>query len=136
MPLSRISLVFAATAVVVLFLGQTLPSAQEERISIDHPDVFTPARRPPVEFPHARHEETLDAQGCGACHHGPDPETGRLVYLDGEEQACKTCHGLDRVDRMPALREAFHRSCTGCHRKMKAENRETGPTTCGECHKK
>ena len=44
-------------------------------------------------------------------------------------------HVAKEQEDVPALREAFHGSCTGCHRKMgKAEGMFKGPTTCGECH--
>ena len=111
--------------------------AQDEIIMLEHEDVFVELKRPSVEFPHMMHEDSLGDQGCGLCHHIFDQEKGTLVYSEGDEQACADCHGLKKEGKALALREAFHKSCTGCHRQMKKSGPEkTGPTTCGECHQK
>jgi predicted CXXCH cytochrome family protein len=128
-------IVFVVALLLVGAYWET-PSAQEEMITIDHQDVFAELRRPAVDFPHSLHEDSLSEAGCGACHHDVDADTGELVYLEGEEQECSACHDRTRAARTPALREAFHQSCTGCHRRMKQDTGKTGPTTCGECHKK
>ncbi len=113
----------------------SIARAQEENYRIAYTDVFGQLRRPAIEFAHDDHADALDAQGCGACHHAPDEKTGRLVYIEDEEIACGECHGHEKEDDSPALREAFHGSCTACHRKMlKSQDDFSGPTTCGECH--
>lgn len=110
--------------------------AQESSYRIAYTDVFGKLRRPSIEFDHATHEEALEKQGCGACHHAPDEDSGKLVYIQDEEVSCSECHSTTDQDGAPALREAFHSSCTGCHRQMKKEqNAFKGPTTCGECHR-
>ncbi len=109
--------------------------AQEEVYRIAYTDVFGKLRRPAIDFAHETHVAALEEQGCGACHHAPDSETGKLVYVEDEEVACGECHGLKAEENTPALREAFHGSCNQCHRQMiKTGNNFKGPTTCGECH--
>ncbi len=109
--------------------------AQEEEYNLAHTDVFGKLRRPQVRFSHVIHSDKLEDKGCGVCHHTPDSNTGNLVYIEGEELSCSDCHETRKTDRIPALREAFHGSCTDCHRDMiRTGNRPAGPTTCGGCH--
>jgi hypothetical protein len=130
---------------MVIFIGllltgtvsRTLTMAQEDEYNLADTDVFGKLRRPLVIFSHAIHSDNLMDPGCGKCHHNPDNKTGELVYIEGEELSCRECHEAQKANHVPALREAFHGSCTVCHRDMiKTDNRESGPTTCGGCHKK
>ena len=117
--------------------GWTALNAQEETQTLFHEDVFGKPRRPGVIFSHDMHTEILIDAGCGICHHSPDNRTGRLLYVEDEEQSCKECHGLQNVGDKPALREAYHGSCTVCHRRrIQSHSENSGPTTCGECHRK
>ena len=111
--------------------------AQESDYILAHVDVFGNLRRPEVSFSHEIHAESLESSGCGVCHHAPDDRTGKLVYIEGEETTCKECHDLQEEAGIPALIEAFHGSCTDCHRnQIKSGNLKSGPTTCGGCHRK
>jgi len=111
--------------------------AQEAEYILAHQDIFGKLRRPSVNFSHDIHSETLDSDGCGICHHVPDEQSGKLVYMEGEELSCKECHVQQKDNQIPALREAYHGNCTVCHRRLiKAGQTETGPTTCGGCHVK
>ena len=130
---------------MVIFIGllltsavsRTVSMAQEDEYDLAYSDVFGKLRRPHVVFSHAVHSDSLMDRGCGICHHKPDNHTGKLVYIEGEEISCRECHLAQKANHKPALREAFHGSCTVCHRDMiKTDNRESGPTTCGGCHKK
>ena len=132
-------------SVVVIFVGLLLMGAlsppptlaQEDEYNLAYTDIFGKLRRPMVKFSHATHADTLADAGCGACHHNPDEKTGKLVYIEGEELTCGECHDVNKKNREPALREAFHGSCTVCHRDMiKTDKQKTGPTTCGGCHVK
>ena len=110
-------------------------TAQEAEYNLAHQDIFDKLRRPAVSFSHEIHSEALEEEGCGICHHVPDEQTGRLVYLEGEELSCLECHVQQKDNRKPALREAFHGSCTVCHRRLiNDSNPKSGPTTCGGCH--
>ena len=111
--------------------------AQEDDYNLAYTDVFGKLRRPLVRFSHEIHSDNLADAGCGVCHHNPDSNTGKLVYIEGEELSCSECHGAQKENHIPALRAAFHGSCTLCHRDMiKNDKRKIGPTTCGGCHKK
>ncbi len=127
---------FIGWSLLCLLLQTGTAFAQEENYVLAHQDVFGKMQRPAVHFPHAAHEEALSDEGCGACHHVFDEQVKKLVYTEGEEQECKTCHGLKPAGTSPALREAYHKSCTGCHRLKKKNIEKSGPTTCGECHPK
>ncbi len=127
---------------IILLVGMTGATlfqqafAQEESYHLAYQDVFGSLRRPPIVFNHTGHEEALEEQGCAACHHAPDAESGKLVYIEDEEISCAECHGAEVQDGVRALREAFHASCTACHRQMKNQQKTfKGPTTCGECHR-
>ena len=132
-------------SIAVLFICSLLVSAagwqtsmaQEDQYILAHEDVFGSLRRAPVDFSHESHVESLEDGGCGACHHSPDESTGRLGYVEGDERSCKQCHGTRKDGPVPALREAYHGNCTGCHRSQTpSEGQKRGPTTCGGCHRK
>lgn len=114
-----------------------LPSgqAQKDDYRIEHVDTFGKLRRPPVKFGHQAHVDALENKGCGVCHHTP-VDAEKLNYVEGQEDSCLACHGKHKENRIPALREAYHGSCTPCHRNMKkVQTSKSGPTTCGECHR-
>ena len=116
--------------------GWTPVQAQDEVYRLGHTEIFGKLRRPAIDFNHEAHVAALDAVGCRACHHAPDPDTGKLVYVADEETGCSECHGAAEQEGAPALREAYHGSCTLCHRRMsKSSGAFKGPTTCGECHR-
>jgi hypothetical protein len=118
-------------------LSLTASMAQEDQYNLGDTDVFGTLRRPSVRFSHAIHSESLVDAGCGICHHNPDDKTGKLIYIEGEEFSCKECHSVIKENHKPALREAFHGSCTVCHRNLIKTNKpKAGPTTCGGCHEK
>ena len=136
----RIKLLISGVLIGLVLLGvvgwQT-SMAQEEEYILAYEDVFGRLRRPQVNFSHENHAKSLEDTGCGVCHHSPDDETGGLVYIEGDERLCNECHGLQKEDRIPGLREAFHGSCTICHRnRINSDNIKSGPTTCGGCHRK
>jgi hypothetical protein len=70
-----------------------------------------------VTFTHMKHTEDYGFD-CDACHH---------VDMEGGFNKCSSCHD--------DLKDTFHKNCyKGCHRKLKAEGKVTGPTTCRACH--
>jgi hypothetical protein len=130
-------LVVTIGSIIVGIAGWQASMAQEEEYILAHDDVFGKLRRPDVKFSHEIHAQSLEETGCGVCHHTPDDKTDQLVYIEDDERLCKECHGLEKESSTPALREAFHGSCTGCHRNpIKTDNLKNGPTTCGGCHRK
>ena len=110
--------------------------ADEEKIVIAHQEIFGKLQRPPVPFPHELHMDALEDKGCGVCHHIFDKNAKALVPADGDETGCTECHKAKKKSNTPALREAYHGSCTACHRPLGKEGLKSGPVTCGECHPK
>lgn len=49
----------------------------------------------------------------------------------GQVAACKDCHGDKAPGKLALGKDAAHKLCKSCH-----EAKKTGPTKCGECHKK
>lgn len=104
------------------------------------------ATRSAVIFPHSTHFGI----NCMICHHEWDGE-------DTSTLSCTTsgCHDLienpaDKTEAILYYKNAYHKSCIGCHKAMKTANRrlemsgmplsdplaKTGPTSCVACHPK
>jgi len=120
-------------------------------ITLSPPDSVE-AKRADVEFPHSTHF----GFDCRTCHH---KWQGKEVI-----QGCTTsgCHDVavsptvSKKGNVPPdqailyYKAAFHQMCIGCHKEMRAVNKElemsyrkldkelprTGPTGCIECHPK
>jgi hypothetical protein len=117
----------------LLFLWGQRVEAQTELIILEHKGVFKEPQRPPVNFFHERHAEIYS--DCKACHHNYEYKNGvRENTWNGEPQDCSQCHKAEKVGKTPALREAFHQNCTGCHGRLTKTGMVSGPATCGECH--
>jgi hypothetical protein len=149
----KVSIVLLCIAGVVVF-GIALGMAGDEEtmcipmgdLTLEPPETVE-AKRAPVDFPHTVHFE----YACMTCHH----------QWTAEEpiQSCETsgCHDLDTPpepdsddESIMYFKNAFHKSCLGCHREIKALNkkvamtmggsenrvRPTGPTGCTQCHPK
>ncbi len=143
-----IMVIFGATAGMA---GNETAAADQDTLCIPMGDLTlappetVEARRASVVFPHATHFN----YACMTCHH----------QWDGKEpvQSCGTtgCHDLNvppepgnHDDQISYYKNAFHKNCIGCHRKIKAWNkkvamavdgsdkqvRPTGPTGCTQCH--
>lgn len=84
---------------------------------------------------HYRHVTSLGKdKSCEQCHHLYDKAQRKLVYERGGESNCRDCHKARRNGGTPALREAAHQDCVGCHEKRTAASQPTGPTLCVGCH--
>lgn len=120
-----------------IFIWQSsLMATPQEKQTIPPLAVFSNQTRPAATFSHDLHEEKLGETGCAKCHHILDEEQNKLVYSEGDEAACTECHQAETKDRVLSNRDANHASCTACHRALIKEKKPSGPTTCGECHKK
>lgn len=110
------------------------------------------AKRVSVEFDHSLHFEI----NCNDCHH--------MWEKDEPIKGCMTseCHELtespekaggsefEGEESILYYKNAFHKKCIGCHKAMKASNKQlelskralpdklpaTGPTGCIQCHPK
>jgi hypothetical protein len=103
--------------------GKSEPvSAQVAEPDTESPEIVSYAEKShwgSVTFTHMNHTEDYGFD-CDACHH---------VDMEGGYSKCSSCH--------EDLKDTFHKNCyKGCHRKLKAEGKKTGPTTCKKCHVK
>lgn len=115
----------------LLFTGFLMVTAysQEDMENVDRSPFPHPERTASV-FNHEEHNEAAEIDDCSECHH---------VYEDGvkledessEDMTCSECHEIEVSDDQPALMQAFHMNCKGCHLSEKK-----GPIMCGECHRK
>ncbi len=115
-------------AVLLTLLFFASANSQEEMVLVDN-DAFETPRRPPAVFRHDEHNELAQIEECNVCHHVYD-ETGQPVEDESsEDQRCSDCHDVEASSEQPALMQAFHTNCKGCHK-----DRNDGPTMCGQCH--
>ena len=116
-------------ALVAAVLAAGVLCAQEDMRVVDN-DAFRAPQRPPSVFVHEAHNEAAEIWDCNVCHHVY--EDGRLLADESSEDLrCSDCHSEEGGDGQPALMEAFHRQCKGCH-----ERQGKGPVMCGECHRR
>ena len=103
--------------------------SQEDMQFVDSSAFPNPERVVSV-FNHDEHNEMAEIDDCNECHH---------VYEDGvkledessEDMTCSECHEIKGSEGQPALMQAFHQNCKGCHL-----SEQKGPIMCGECHQK
>ena len=94
------------------------------------------SERVPMRFDyslHARHAQAYPEK-CEECHHVYDEELQKLVYVKGEEDACRSCHGLSNEGEKPSLANAVHRGCISCHLHRMEADLDAGPVRCVGCH--
>lgn len=81
-----------------------------------------------VTFTHKKHIDNYKID-CLKCHHTwkKGETTGKL---------CKDCHKAKAEGKTSSAKEAYHKSCKGCHDDLKKANKPTGPAGCTQCHVK
>ena len=126
----------AILAVLFIFpsLGMATEKGEAEYVLKSTVDPAKKAK--PAFFPHARHQEKLE---CAKCHHSKSADGKQAAFVEGQKiETCQTCHntkaGMD--EKLDTFKEAAHAKCKACHKSMKKEGHETGPTKCAGCHKK
>jgi len=122
----KILFTFIVTAACSIFL---ISAHSQEDMQFVSADAFVKPRRPPAVFRHDEHNELARLDECYVCHHVYD-DHGELVDDESsEDQQCSDCHELAQSGKKPALMNAFHDNCKGCHKEQKK-----GPLMCGQCH--
>ncbi len=81
-----------------------------------------------VTFNHKKHSETLKID-CLKCHH-----TWKAGETSGKK--CLDCHKASAEGKTSSAKDAFHKTCKGCHDELKKANKPAGPTMCTQCHVK
>lgn len=81
-----------------------------------------------VTFTHKKHVENYKID-CLKCHH---------TWKKGETSGklCKECHKAKTEGKSLSAKDAYHKSCKGCHDDLKKANKPTGPAGCTQCHVK
>jgi len=103
--------------------------SQEEMVVVDN-SIFPNPERVASVFNHEEHNEAAELDDCSECHHVYEDGV-RLEDESSEDMACSDCHEIEASEDQPALMQAFHGNCKGCHLSDKK-----GPIMCGECHRK
>lgn len=85
-------------------MSKTLPVVYDKSLHALH-----------VESAYIPAPEGADGRNCGVCHHVLNPDTNKLVWAPGQEEACAVCHGQTEANGVISLQEASHRSCVACH---------------------
>ena len=89
-------------------------------------------------FDKSLHYRHIAAEGgkCDACHHSYDETAGKLVYIEGQENPCRDCHGKTSTESAPSFRVSAHTGCISCHQEVHARNTSAsvGPWNCAGCH--
>ena len=105
------------------------------------------AKRAAVDFPHSQHFALVQ---CGQCHHTWTGQEAIQGCMAGGCHDAVVSQAKDNpADAMKYYKQAFHKSCIGCHKDRAAQNRaaemdqtlklelvKTGPTGCTACHPK
>jgi cytochrome c2 len=104
--------------VMLAVLVGTMAFSEQEK-TIKPVIAITAGDKGDVTFPHEKHRKAIE--DCMACHKLYPQKTDSI---NSEKKAGKI------KDKQ------VMGTCLACHRSMKAENKKTGPTSCGDCHKK
>ena len=119
---------FICAGLIAILLTFVSAYSQEDMVVVND-EAFDNPQRPPAVFRHEEHNEKAGIEECNECHHVFNDE-GKLVEDESsEDQRCSECHELNASGKKPALMNAFHINCKGCH-----EEKNKGPVMCGQCH--
>ena len=88
--------------------AKQLMTAQDNKISIAHTEIFGKLQRPQVIFDHKKHAEAYKTKGCTECH--PVNDKNELIFNFPKEVKGKSAK---------AVMKAFHDECIDCHKKEK-----------------
>lgn len=97
-------------------------------IMIDVLSKFEPLERPAVAFLHDKHTRAMEKRNkdCLTCHKEKEGKLSpKFIRPDDTEDK-------DRNQIMGI----YHDNCIACHVESAGEGLESGPVTCGECHRK
>ena len=138
---SVISCVGIVALVIMFGLGGTESVAGDDTRPVE---TILKTANIPTNFNHEQHQELFE---CADCHHSRNSDGTKGPYIEGEEQACVTCHnskdmsdGIVRGENKLNTYEGLgHASCVGCHYKILKEGKVSGPTKrgngkCIACH--
>ena len=104
----------------------TIAFAQPDILKIENK--YTKRLKASVTLNHKKHADTIS---CSECHHEWKKEEKK------PPQICNECHKEKVEEKKVGLKNAYHNTCTGCHKKLTAQGKNAGPTVkCVDCHPK
>jgi len=110
---------FTLAGLLLLFFTTIWVTAGEENRGAEEL-LIESGRKQDVYFPHHRHQEVLN--DCRVCHDLFPKKAGSIKSLKAQGKLKE--------------QQVMKKHCIDCHRKMKSEDKKTGPLTCGRCHRK
>jgi hypothetical protein len=146
--MSKCNVVLGVSMLTLCLLCSGTLAKQEvpENIKMDS-GVYKKHKKAIVTFSHKSHYEDYEI-ACKQCHH--EFKDGKNVWKKGDAvQNCDACHDEAKAPRgsdAPKLTKeekitkyhysAIHENCKGCHKDLKRDGKDTGPTSCNHCHAK
>ncbi len=93
-------------------------------ITIDGLKSFGDLQRPPVTYFHEKHSDAVEKQNkdCSVCH------------LKQEARQSLKFKRLQNTTKKQVM-DLYHRECIDCHNQTAAAGQQSGPVTCGQCHR-
>jgi hypothetical protein len=113
---------------MVVLVGFVLSSLMVTGAFATKDEIVFEASMGKVTFAHKKHTETLKID-CLKCHH-----TWKQGETSGKK--CMDCHKASAEGKALSVKDAFHKTCKGCHDEAKKANKPAGPTGCTQCHVK
>ncbi|MBI5528434.1 MAG: cytochrome c3 family protein [Deltaproteobacteria bacterium] len=115
-----VAVVLAAT---FTFVAVAFAAAAKDSYTFD-------AKNGKVTFNHKAHADKVGQGKCNTCHHSSKGD-------GSDAKGCKECHKAEKGEKdgkeVPAMKDAAHKKCKGCHEK---DAEKKAPTKCTDCHKK
>lgn len=109
-----IFLIFFLTFTVALALSAQSDSKGPETL------VLEGGTKGNITFPHREHQNNL--RDCKICHTLFPQKAGSIAAMKADGELKK--------------KQVMNKLCLNCHRKMKKAGKDTGPTSCSDCHRK
>jgi hypothetical protein len=117
---------------------QPAEEGRADIIAIDSLKAFGNLTKPEVIFLHDAHTEALEKVGkdCSACHMAKSTEVKGTFSeaVEGIDPLSPKFKRLEDTARREVM-DVYHTFCTGCHLDMQEQEQESGPITCGGCHR-
>ncbi len=138
----KFGLILVIVCCVVAFglavsVAQTTKSGDvDDNLLLETKDMKPKDLKPGVGLTHKKHN--IDYKiGCADCHH--DYKDGKNIWKEGDKVAkCVDCHAMKKkgpAKKQHKLKNAMHKNCQGCHKKLAKEKKPTGPSKkCNDCH--
>ena len=125
---------FIVLAMVLGVVGILMAVDVPTEIMIDN-KVYKTDKKGPVKLTHQKHIKDYNVS-CTECHHVY--KNGKNVWKEGDPiHKCKECHDpAKKKGKVRKLKNAYHKNCKSCHKKMIAKGKKAPFKKCNQCHQK